>query len=426
MEARLSRRRGWALALAATFTMSISYVDRQTFAILAPTITMALAISEVQFGWLGSAFALAYLVGAPLSGRLVDRVGARRALVVAVLVWSIVAALHSVAMGFVSLVLLRIALGLAESPSFPGAAQTVHRALPPDERPRGFGVLFTGSSIGAMLAAPLASRLEGAFGWRPATVVTAIFGLIWIPIWIAVAFGRKSREVLDRREPAVAEVRVSPWAILGHRAVVRAIVLVIASAPFINLVLNWGAKLLAREHHVAQSHMGDYLWLPPILFDIGAVVFGDLATRHARKTNGAPAKKLVFVAMLLATTVAAIPFATGPWGVAGSAAIAMAGGGALYALLTADMLARVPPDAVSTAGGITAAAQSIAQIVVNPLIGAAVERFGSYAVPSVALAIWVVPGTLYWILSAAPAVHEERVVALAAMPSHAHRGGDCP
>src|SRR5688572_14297541 len=162
----LSRSRAWALALVATFTMAVSYVDRQTLAVLSLSVCEALQINEQQYGWLQSAFSIAYLVGAPIAGRWIDRVGSPRGLLMAVIVWSIIAALHAFAPGFAVLFMLRIALGLAEAPSFPGAAQTVHRALPPDQRSRGMGILFTGSSFGAMIAPPLATFLAAHYGWR--------------------------------------------------------------------------------------------------------------------------------------------------------------------------------------------------------------------------------------------------------------------
>ena len=74
----LSPGLAWALALTATFTMSVSYIDRQTLSALAPTVTKALAIDETHYGFLLSAFSISYLVGPPLAGRLMDRVGARR------------------------------------------------------------------------------------------------------------------------------------------------------------------------------------------------------------------------------------------------------------------------------------------------------------------------------------------------------------
>src|SRR5207253_2710589 len=42
----LGRRAGWALALVATATMAVSYIDRQTLSVLAPTITRALDVSD--------------------------------------------------------------------------------------------------------------------------------------------------------------------------------------------------------------------------------------------------------------------------------------------------------------------------------------------------------------------------------------------
>src|SRR5437870_1617501 len=125
--------------------MAVSYLDRQALAILAPTICRALDISDGEYGYLVSAFSLAYLFFAPLGGRLIDRIGARRGLLASVLVWSVVSATHALAPGFAVLLALRIALGIAEAPSFPGAAQTVSRVLPERDRGTGFGLLFTGS-----------------------------------------------------------------------------------------------------------------------------------------------------------------------------------------------------------------------------------------------------------------------------------------
>src|SRR4051812_17127752 len=137
MSVVLPRRSAWAVSLAAMAAMALSYVDRQTLAVLAPTVTKALGISDAQYGWLGSAFAIAYLAAGPLAGALVDRFGARRSLPWAIVVWSFVAALHAVVPGFGVLFALRLALGVAEAPSFPAGAQIVQRVLPAADRPRG-------------------------------------------------------------------------------------------------------------------------------------------------------------------------------------------------------------------------------------------------------------------------------------------------
>lgn len=396
------RGRAWALTLVATFTMAISYVDRQVLAVLAPTVTAALRIDEVGYGVLASAFSVAYLVGAPVAGRIVDAVGARRGLLGAVVVWSIVAAAHAGAVGFGSLLLLRVALGLAEAPSFPGAVQTVQRALPPAERARGFGVLFTGSSIGAMIAAPLATILEAKLGWRLAFLTSAIVGLVWIPLWLALAWSPEGRAALDRESapspPGVSRDEKPPvLSIVRHPAVLRAMLVVFASAPTMAFILLWGAKFLVRRYGVTQLEVGHYLWAPPLFFDLGAILFGDFASRRARDPERSP-RGLFAIAVVLACAVGLVPLTSGAWPAVLLFGVAGAGVGALFALLTSDMLARVPQQAVSLAGGITAAAQSLAYIVALPLVGLVVKRTGSYALVLYALAIWTVPGCVGWLL----------------------------
>jgi len=320
----ITRRQRWAFALAATFTMTISYVDRQTLAVLAPRVTAELGIDEIRFGLLLSAFSVAYLIGAPLSGLWIDRVGARRGLLVAVCAWTVVAALHTVAPSFAALLALRVALGFAESPSFPGAAQTVQRALLPEDRARGLGVLFTGSSIGAMIAPPLATAIMAGFGWRMAFLGTAIAGLVWVPIWLAVAWTRRGVALLDPRPadsfphpgetPDGAAFR-SPGRFAGaapllrNPALWRALVLIVASAPAISFVILWSSKFLVRTYGLSPVDVGRYLWIPPLCYDLGSVLFGDLSSRRARRNgfDGSPDRGLIAVAACLTACVAFMP-----------------------------------------------------------------------------------------------------------------------
>ena len=404
----LSRAEAWPIALTATLTMSVSYIDRQTLAAIAPSVQRALHIGDSSYGDLVSAFSLAYLVGAPLAGILVDRIGARRSLPGAVLLWSLVAALHALVPGFAVLFALRIALGFAEAPSFPASAQTVHRVLPPSDRARGFGVLFTGSSIGAMIAPPLATRLADHFGFRAAFLGTAAAGLCWVPLWLWVAHRPAARAALDREAAVPASAPPSATAALRHPAVLRAVLVVLASAPLLSLAFNWGTKLLVHDLHMTQRQTGDYLWLPPVFFDGGAVLFGHLASvARARSGDDGVPRPLLAVAALCMMAGAALPFAGTPGGAVAVMCVTMLGGGGLYALPMADLAARVPPTMVAAGGGICAAAQSIAHIVANPFIGRSVDRTGSYAVAAVVLAAWVVPGCLGWLLWKPPPPYRE-------------------
>lgn len=398
----------WSLAIGATLTMAVSYFDRQALPAISPTLIPALGMTLEEYGLLGTAFNFAYLIGSPLAGRLIDRVGPRRGLLGAVIAWSVIAALHALIPGYGVLFTLRIALGLTESPSFPGAAKTIQRALPPADRARAFGLLFTGSSLGALLAPLLASWLTHHYGWRVAFLGTALMGLAWIPMWVGLTWSRNARAVIDpggegEREPdrGLAPILEA----IRHPAVQRAAVVVIGTAPIVGFSLTMTPKYLADIEKVAQADMGRYLAIPPILFDIGSIAFGHFASVYARNHRGEPSKLLFFFCGLLGSTLFLVLLVPGPYFAVVLTGIAMAGVGGLFAMFTADMLGRVPSNLVSTSGGITAAAQSLANIVMLPLAGRAIDKVG-YWLPIVVLSTLVMPGVIVWMIWRPPPLRE--------------------
>ena len=397
--------RAWALAAVATLGMSVSYVDRQTLAAIAPSVTKALAIDNQQFGWLLSAFSFAYLVGAPLAGVVVDRLGSRRGFALAVLVWSAVAALHGLATSFGVLFLLRVLLGAAEAPSFPSAAQAVRRALPGARRPLAFGILFTGSSIGAMFAAKLAVGLDAAYGFRAAFAIVALVGVAWLPIWLFVSRGFG----LDRgAEPEIGDRTGSRsegkwWDVLAMPPVQRAVVAVVGSAPAMMFVLNWTSKYLVDGWHLPKAEIGNYLIVAPLLFDLGAVGFGALASR--RLTGTTTNRGLLIASMLLQSALVLAPLAPSPELGIALCGVSAAGGGGIYALVTNDMLSRVPIARTSAAGGMAAAAQSLAHIVAGPLVGFSIDRTHSFTAALIGLGLAVPPTMLAFL--AWPRIEEQ-------------------
>jgi hypothetical protein len=101
--------------------------------------------------------------------------------------------------------------------------------------------------------------------------------------------------------------------------------------------------------------------------------------------------------MLLATAPLAVPLADTPWQAISLLAIAVCGSGGLYSLTASDAYSRLPPDRVAHAGGLIACAQSVALIVLNPLIGSVVDAYGNYDGVAIGLGLWAIPGALIWI-----------------------------
>lgn len=398
-EGARSTLRGWTVAVVATLAMSVSYLDRQALAAVATKVRADLDVSHGQYGLLAAAFGGAYLVGAPLAGVLLDRAGARRGMVVAVVAWSAVAAFHSLAFSFMSLLALRILLGLAEAPSFPGAIQAMRRCLPPARRTAGVGMLFTGSSFGAMVAAPLALWLSAKYSWRAAFTVIAIVGLAWIPAWLAATRGFFDGPTEELTEHAPAQSEGTPLYLRAQS--LRGILGVVTSAPAIMMVLTWFPQYLAEGRHATQPEMARVLWIPPLVFDLGAIGFGALGSA-LRQADARPPRWLMLVAATLASTLLLVPFASDIRGAIAVASISMAGGAGVYVLNMANLLTQVAPGETARAGGMLAAAQSLAHIIANPIVGLVVDRTHSFNGPLVAIGLLVVPGALVWAAFPAP------------------------
>jgi len=405
--APLSRGRAWLVAFFATLAMSVSYVDRQVMSAIGASVRKALEMSAAQFGLLAAAFSMAYLVGAPLAGILVDRVGARRGLTAAIVTWSVVSALHAMVPTFAALFVLRVLLGAAESPSFPAAAQTVRRALPEGDRSAAFGLLFTGSSLGAAIAAPLAISLDVAFGWRAAFFIASAVGMVWLPAWLLVTSPKPVRDALATS--GVASVP-RPRGLLRDPAVHRAIVLVLASAPTTMFMYIWLPQYLELGRGLPKPSLPQYLWLPPLMGDVGMVGFGALASRMDRRVGLGVQRshvELVLAAAAMATTLALVPHVQGTWPAVLAVGLAAAGAGGLYTLLTADMMSRIDPARVSAAGGLTAAAQSLVYIVLNPIVGRWIDVSHSYDGPLVMLGAVAIPGAIAWSVWSQAQPHHE-------------------
>ncbi len=388
----LSLRRGWTLAALVTLLMSISFLDRQALSALAPTVTEALGLSNAQYGLLGAAFALAYLLGAPVAGYMLDRFGARRGLVVSLVAWSAASAAHTLVTGFGQLLALRVALGLTEAPSFPGAAQIIQRALPDGRsRMRAVGLLFTGSSLGAFAAPFLANAFAGAYGWRSAFVGTSLVGLAWLPIWLVVSGGR-ARAVLDTPvgpKAAVAGTR-SIWSYSG---VWRSFVATFALAPVVGFSVLWLAKFLAFAHGLNTQQAAFYLAPPALCFDLGAVLFGYVASRSPRT-----ARACFSLASTLAALMGGLSFMTSPVTVSALCCVSLVGVGGALAVVTGQLIASIPSKLVSSGMAIGgAAAQSLALIIAMPLIGFSVDRTGSYVPALLSIAASALFGAGLWL-----------------------------
>ena len=138
--------------------------------------------SAATAGLVSSATLLMSSVGGVLAGVLADRIGRSRALIYAILVYSIGSGGSATSTGIVSLLLWRAVVGLGLGGEWSAGAVLVAESWPPQHRAKAIGLMQSGWALGYMLAAATTAFILPRFGWRMLFLVGVLpaFFTIWI------------------------------------------------------------------------------------------------------------------------------------------------------------------------------------------------------------------------------------------------------
>jgi ACS family glucarate transporter-like MFS transporter len=169
----------WSLAPSLALLL---YIDRVCISTAKGPVTQELGLSDEQFGWILSAFALGYALLQTPTGALADRFGPRRVLTAVVTLWSLFTGLTAAAWNFGSMLVIRFLFGAGEAGAFPGMARAIFSWLPMKERGVATGVNFAGGRLGAAFAMPVVAGMIQRLGWKEMLVVDAV-GFVWAAVW---------------------------------------------------------------------------------------------------------------------------------------------------------------------------------------------------------------------------------------------------
>ena len=201
----------WRIALLLCLVTTLNYIDRNALGIAAPVMLPELGLSTTQYGFIVAAFLISYAIGQVLAGRVIDRIGTKRAFAGAVVVWNLASAGHALTQGFSSLLGMRVVLGLGEAANFPAAVKAIAEWFPARERSLATGILTMGPGLGSILTPPLIGWLIIGFGWRWAFVISGALGLAWLVLWQRTYYSPEDHPRLSAEERAlITEGRVVP------------------------------------------------------------------------------------------------------------------------------------------------------------------------------------------------------------------------
>ncbi len=175
----------WRIVALLFFATTINYIDRQVIGLLKPYIAAELGWNEAGYGYIVTAFQIAYAIGLVTTGRFLDKFGTRIGYLWAIVVWSLAGMAHAAARSIYGFAAARFMLGLGEAANFPAAVKTVAEWFPKKERAFAAGLFNSGSTIGAILAPIMVSAITISFGWEWAFIITGSLGFIWVGFWLA-------------------------------------------------------------------------------------------------------------------------------------------------------------------------------------------------------------------------------------------------
>ena len=382
----------WTICALLFVATTINYVDRQVLGILAPTLQRELHWTEADYGDIVSWFSFAYAFGFLVAGRVIDWIGVRRGLAIAVVAWSAAAIGHAFARTAAGFSVARAMLGMSESAIFPGSIKTVAEWFPQRERALATGIFNAGTNTGAILTPLLVPWIALQWGWQWAFVVTGALGLLWLVLWIP----------LYRNPPAtgasVTDARV-PWVTLfGHRQTWAFIVGKLMADPVWWFYLYWLPKFLDAKYGVKLAQVAAPIIAVYLIADVGSVGGGWLSSALIKRgwsVNRARKVTMLAMALLIVPTTLASR-APSMWAavlIVGVAAAAHQAWSANVYTLASDMF---PKSAVGSVVGIGAFAGAMGGVVFQRVTGRVLQANGSDYTP-----IFAVCGLAYvtaWVI----------------------------
>ena len=207
----------------------LNYADRQIIAVLKPLLQAQLNWTDADYGDLTTLFQFAAALAYVGAGWVVDRVGWRRANILAVASWSVAAMAHGVVRTFGQFAVARVALGATESLGTPTSIKTIGTLFEARARSVAMGAMNSATNIGAVITPLLVPSIAVAWGWQAAFLLTGGLGLVWVAAWVLTTRTAASLPSAEVIAPPAAGASVSwgvvltdrrTWAIAGAKVLI--------------------------------------------------------------------------------------------------------------------------------------------------------------------------------------------------------------
>jgi ACS family glucarate transporter-like MFS transporter len=386
---------------------TINYADRATISLAGPELKKILGLSAVQMGYIFSAFAWSYVIAQLPGGWLLDRFGSKVTYFFSIFFWS----LFTLMMGWVGfltgatavtvLFMLRLLVGAAEAPSFPGNSRITSAWFPTAERGTAAAIFNSAQYFATVLFAPLMGWLVHSYGWQSVFYVMGGLGILMAFIWRKTVYGPKDHPRINQAElsyienggalvdiesssHAVKAKKVDTWAtikeLLGNRMLLGVYIGQYCITTLTYFFLTWFPVYLVQERHMTILKAGFVAALPAIAGFLGGILGGFISDRMIKAgfSLSASRKTPIVAGMLLSMAMIACNYVSADWLVVTIMSLAFFGKG-IGALGWAVVSDTSPKQAGGLSGGLFNTFGNTAGITTPIVIGYIVQATGSFA-----------------------------------------------
>ena len=399
----------WTVVALVFFATTVNYIDRQVIGLLKPYIQDDLGWTEADYGYIVTAFQIAYGIGMVLGGRMLDRVGSKVGYSIAIIVWSLGAVLHAAVRSVTGFGAARAVLGLGEAGNFPAAVKVIAEWFPKRDRAYATGLFNSGTTIGAIIAPIIVTAITLQWGWRWAFIVTGMLGFIWVVVWWMMYHSpEKHHKVnaaeleyihsddqledldnLDQLDPL--ETKITWRQLFQHRQTYA-----ILFSRFVTdwvwwFFLFWTPDFLNKTHGVDLKATVLPLIIIYTMSSIGGIYGGHVSSQFIRfgRSIDFARKTTILLFALLVLPLNAVPYIHNIWIVVVIIGLATSTHQAWASNIFTIVSDVYPKQVVGSMTGISSVGGAVGGALASSFVGLILEYTGSYAV------IFMIASTMY-------------------------------
>ena len=297
----LFRRARWRIFGFLFSFACVAYLQQKSVTVAAAQMMPELGLTQMQIGWIESAFLVGYavfqlpggVIGQWLGGRLLFVLIGIIALLATVLTPLAPLALSGESL-FAALLALQLLLGLAQAPVFPVSSGVMEAWFPSSQWALVQGLQVMGLQLAAAMTPPLIASIMNYAGWQHALFWPALPALGLIALW--AWYGRNTpaehpgvtpEELAELDAPKIQSRMGISWRRLVDLLADRSILLLTFSYTSICYVFyllgNWCFLYLIQVRHFTLLEGGWLAAAPPLAAalaaGVGGKICGDLCRR---------------------------------------------------------------------------------------------------------------------------------------------------